>query len=226
MDQMQEDFFQQLYETWFPKLCHYAASVVKDPHVAEEIVQDTFLAALGKLEGLSQAENPERWLLKTAKNKTLHYFRAQATRRKRLLSLEAEGIDPASPNAAILALEEAQQDTLEETYALIRTVLKPEELLLLHRIAIEGKSYHDTAAELGCSLWACQKRMQRIRKKLQPALAQQHREDGTAPAEHEGKEAKERWNPPPENARTRPQRNDHNRVICCFTGGSPQPRGK
>lgn len=73
MEHMQEAFFQQLYETWFPKLCRYVASAVHDPHAAEEIVQDTFLAALGNLALLIQAEYSERWLLKTAKYKTLHY---------------------------------------------------------------------------------------------------------------------------------------------------------
>ena len=37
---------------------------------------------------------------------------------------------------------------------------------MLKRIAIERACYSDVAQELGISLWACQKRMQRIRQKL------------------------------------------------------------
>ena len=170
MDQMQEAFFEQLYKNWFPKLFHYISAAVSDPHAAEEIVQDTFLSALGKLDLLAQAEHPERWLLKKAKNKTLHYFRDQATRRDRLRTLDDQVL-PACPNQAITALEEGHQESLAQTHAVIRQTLRPEELSLLRQIALEGKSYQETAASLGCSLWACQKRMQRIRQKLRTALA-------------------------------------------------------
>ena len=74
MDQMQEAFFEQLYKNWFPKLFHYISAAVSYPHAAEEIVQDTFLSALGKLDLLAQAEHPERWLLKTAKTRPCTIF--------------------------------------------------------------------------------------------------------------------------------------------------------
>lgn len=181
MDQLQEAFFEQLYERWFPKLFRYISAAVSDSHAAEEIVQDTFLTALGKLDLLAQAEHPERWLLKTAKNKTLHYFRDQATRRDRLRTLDDQVL-PARPSQAITALEEGHQESLAQTHAVIRQTLRPEELSLLRQIALEGKSYQETAASLGCSLWACQKRMQRIRQKLRTALAGRDAAARTAPS--------------------------------------------
>lgn len=93
-----------------------------------------------------------------------------------------------------MALEDAE--ALAETHALLRQVLKPEELRLLQRIAFEGKSYLDTAAELGCSLWACQKRMQRVRQKLRAALARQNQQAAPPPAPEERREPQDGSKPP------------------------------
>ena len=50
MDREKEAFFEQLYQQWFFKLLRYAGVAVKNHHVAEEIVQDTFLVALQKVD--------------------------------------------------------------------------------------------------------------------------------------------------------------------------------
>ena len=77
MDREKEAFFDQLYQQWFFKLLRYAGVAVKNHHVAEEIVQDTFLVALQKVDYLFASEEPGRWLKQTVKYKILHYFREQ-----------------------------------------------------------------------------------------------------------------------------------------------------
>ena len=166
MNPEQAAFFDRFYEEWFPKLCRYALAAVKNPHVAEEIVQDAFLVAMRKIDSLMEAEAPERWMKKTVKYKILHYFRAQKQDRERLVSLEEGGtVEPVAPDL-LAQVEEAETEALEQTRRHIRELLKPEELALLRKIALEGKSYQEVSQELGISLWACQKRVQRIRKKI------------------------------------------------------------
>ena len=55
--------------------------------------------------------------------------------------------------------------------------MKEEEQQLLRKIAWEEKSYETAAEELGLSLWACQKRMQRLRRKIRKALEAYHGEE-------------------------------------------------
>ena len=138
-------------------------------HRAEEIAQDTFHTAVGKIDTLMKADEPIRWLKRTAKNKIRNAQRADRQRYlKRYLSLDAPET-PAVSSAgsvedAIIEQEDKQQRaSVEET---IRQTLTPTEITMLKRIAIERACYSDVAQELGISLWACQKRMQRIRQKL------------------------------------------------------------
>ena len=136
MDQTQRALLSTLYERWYGVLHRYAQWAVGDALLAEEIVQETFLAAVPKIEELAAGEHPERWLIQTAKYKALHVLREQARQR-------------------------AKNTVLEESLA------APDQL------------GHQAAAErLGLSLWSCQKRMQRIRKKLR---AQRRKLEGGTP---------------------------------------------
>ena len=114
--------------------------------MAEEIVQETFLAAVPKIEELAAGEHPERWLIQTAKYKALHVLREQARQRAKNTVLEA--------------------------------LLSPEEVALLRMVALEKLGHQAAAERLGLSLWSCQKRMQRIRKKLR---AQRRKLEGGTP---------------------------------------------
>mgnify|MGYP001624421429 FL=1 len=59
--------------------------------------------------------------------------------------------------------EKVREGSIEKR---IQNTLSHEELSLLKSIVLEQKPYIEVSKELGISIWACQKRMQRIRKKL------------------------------------------------------------
>ena len=173
MDREKEAFFDQLYQQWFFKLLRYAGVAVKNHHVAEEIVQDTFLVALQKVDYLFASEEPGRWLKQTVKYKILHYFREQ--KRDQILLLPLEDGKPGEPMGAGGIERSEEKEAISKLWETIHRELKPEERVLLQKISVEGKSYQEAAIELGCSVGACQKRMQRLRLKLREAL----RKDGT-----------------------------------------------
>ena len=60
MDQTQRALLSTLYERWYGVLHRYAQWAVGDALLAEEIVQETFLAAVPKIEELAAGEHPER----------------------------------------------------------------------------------------------------------------------------------------------------------------------
>ena len=88
MDQTQRALLSTLYERWYGVLHRYAQWAVGDALLAEEIVQETFLAAVPKIEELAAGEHPERWLIQTAKYKALHVLREQARQRAKNTVLE------------------------------------------------------------------------------------------------------------------------------------------
>lgn len=136
---------------------------LRDHHQAEEAVQETFLSALPKAAEVTALDRPEGWLMQTVKHKVLHLRREQDRRRARMLPLEEKLPAPdrlgqweESEDAALLWQQATQR-------------LSPQEAELLRLVALEEQSQQAAAEEMGLSLWACQKRLQRIRKSSGPS---------------------------------------------------------
>ena len=162
MDQTQRALLSTLYERWYGVLHRYAQWAVGDALLAEEIVQETFLAAVPKIEELAAGEHPERWLIQTAKYKALHVLREQARQRAKNTVLEES-----------LAAPDQLGQWEDREYA-----GQLWEKALLRMVALEKLGHQAAAERLGLSLWSCQKRMQRIRKKLR---AQRRKLEGGTP---------------------------------------------
>jgi RNA polymerase sigma-70 factor (ECF subfamily) len=69
-------------ETWVDRygdyLYRFAVSRVRDPAVAEDLVQETFLAALGSTKRFESRSSPKTWLTGILKHKIVDYFRRKA----------------------------------------------------------------------------------------------------------------------------------------------------
>ena len=89
----QEEFFTVLYREYFNQIKLYAMAHISDPHRAEEIAQDTFHTAVEKIDTLMKADEPIRWLKRTAKNKIRNEQRTRQRYLKRYLSLDAPECD-------------------------------------------------------------------------------------------------------------------------------------
>lgn len=159
----EKEFFDALYTRFFPDVYRYTQAIVQDPSVAEEVAQDVFLTALLHLDELLAAEQPKRWLLKTAKYKCMHVFRSRAQWKKWMIPWEDLGREPTAQDH-LGQVEE--REALHQAKARIQSLLTEEELTLVQLVALEEKSYQAAAQALGITVAACQKRMQRIRKKL------------------------------------------------------------
>ncbi|WP_191396668.1 RNA polymerase sigma factor [Flavonifractor sp. An306] len=164
----QDVFFTMLYRNYFNQIKLYVLSYVSDINRAEEIAQDTFHTAMDKIDDLMKADEPIRWLKRTAKNKVSNEQRTRQRYLKRYLSID----DPLAPvlvsaisleDEVIERDEKVREGSIEKR---IQNTLSHEELSLLKSIVLEQKPYIEVSKELGISIWACQKRMQRIRKKL------------------------------------------------------------
>lgn len=160
----QEEFFDRLYREYFWKLKRYSLLYLNESQ-AEEIVQDAFHEAVEKIDSLYIHENPGGWLMNTLKNKIRNCQRTNRRDLLRLVSLDAEpAMQAAAPGNAEDRME--QQEALASASERIGQALSPDELYLLRRIAYGNASHKEVAAELGISVWASQKRLERIRDKL------------------------------------------------------------
>lgn len=169
----QDAFFEELYRQYVEKLVRYASHKL-DRNIAQDVVQDTFHDAIRNVDKLMIHENPGGWLMQTVKYKIMENQRRQIRYTQRFLSLDSDElfVSPSSPDDFV---SELCQSHLASPIEKIRHVLTEEEMYLLKRLIIDKASHLDVAAELGITVWTCQKRLERIRKKLYRSFPERHK---------------------------------------------------
>lgn len=173
----QELFFEQLYRNLFPELKIYAIKSLRNDAQAEEVVQDTFHEALQKIDILICHENPEAWLVLTLRNKIRNYRRSIGKERDRILSLDAGVIEELGwADVTIEAV--LNKLTVHDTERQVRQALTDEEQYILRRLVFEEATHREIAQELGISVWTSQKRLERIRNKLEKIFPGYRRKRG------------------------------------------------
>lgn len=164
------EFLENLYRAYYFRLTLYVQTVLGDEHRAEEIVQDTFHTAVLKIEALMQHPAPFAWLKRTAKNKALNSRTVQQRYERHFLQLSEE----LKKNLA--APDDVEQTVLARLVeeptarARLRQLLSEEELFLLQKLVLEDATHLEVAKAMGITVWTCQKRWQRLRKKLDENL--------------------------------------------------------
>lgn len=144
-----------LYLEMYFLLFSYAQNMLRDRSLAEEAIQDTFRIACAKADNLLYSPNPKGWLLNTLK-----YVIKNKTRCRAYLinSLELdENIIPGDPD--VLDIDFMYSD-----------LTNSEDYKLLKKIALDKYSMLEAAKEMGISVEACKKRVQRAKKKLKKVL--------------------------------------------------------
>ena len=148
---------EKLYKEMYPALRVYALRILEDEAMAEEVVQDAFCVACARREQFLTSPNPQGWIMLTLKHVMQNTLRAQA-KLKALLALDA-GAKQASGEPDLMSVD-----------LLFCDVSDSEDFRLLKQIALERCTILELSEELGVSVEACKKRVQRARKRLQKKL--------------------------------------------------------
>lgn len=164
----EDAFIEYLFQEHGRRLTLYATSVLRDPEKAQDVVQDVFHEAVLHIDVVRNHENTGGWLMKTLKNKLSEYLRARSRYIRLFLSLDTDFRSDSIAAPEPTGVLEARDDI--SALRKIEQVLTPEELHLLKRLIIDQASHLEVAMELGISVYASQKRLERIRRKLYKAF--------------------------------------------------------
>ena len=129
----------------------------KDPDVASDLTQETFIRALTKITKLKDPKSCKSWILSVAKNLFLDQQRTQ--RSNEMVPLE---------DAVHLAAVEESTDT-ELKLEMLREALShldPSDRIVIVCVDLEGQSYADAAVVVGVSENALRSRLHRARQRL------------------------------------------------------------
>lgn len=158
----EDAFIEKLYQDTFRLLWAYAMSKLNNSALAQEVVQDAFIEAVKNIDKLMSHENPNGWMKNTVKYKVKHAERSFNRYILRFISLDT---DISIENVGS-SIEDGHNPNMFDIMEKIHRILTADEWDLLRKIALEKVPYKDVAAELGITIWTCQKRVQRIREKL------------------------------------------------------------
>ena len=145
---METGTFDEIYESYFDSVYRYVLSLSKNPHVAEEITQETFFKALRSLDQFRGDSSVKSWLCAIAKNIWI------SEQRKR----KAQPIDEASslPDTGISPEESiVRQDESMRIHRLLHCLDEPyREVFTLRTLG--QLSFRDIGELFGKSAnWAC-----------------------------------------------------------------------
>lgn len=155
LNREQDEVIELLYREMYASLCNYAMNALDDRQLAEEAVQDAFRIACMRPDSLMGSDNRKGWLMSTLKNVICNIRRSRA--RLNNLVISAVSIDD-------LKIEAPSSDnSFEMIYS---DLLGQDDFELLKMIVINKYTMLEASTELGVSVEACKKRVQRAKRKL------------------------------------------------------------
>lgn len=154
----QPDAFRAFYEEALPRVYayffHRCGGVVS---VAENLTQETFMAAVSEMKKGTNVSAPVPWVLGIARHKLLDFYRRQK-REQREATMSWEGL---SADDDLLAARE--DDTRESALAALGAVPAPQRAALVLRY-LDGMSVPEVARALGKSVRATESLLARGRE--------------------------------------------------------------
>ncbi|MCD8355764.1 MAG: sigma-70 family RNA polymerase sigma factor [Clostridia bacterium] len=157
----QDEEIKRLYLEMYDLLMSYAKGVLEDYALAEEAVQETFRIACSKPEDLLSSKNPNGWLTNTLKNVMSNTKRTRARLNHLFMVLIQLNEWSAEVDGGELDVD-----------VLYANLTDDKDYQLLKKVVLEQRTMLEVSSELGISLEACAKRVQRAKKALKKKLSE------------------------------------------------------
>lgn len=157
MTQEEGVFFEKFYRDHVQMLVVYAYRFVRNWDDAKEIVQESFITGMVKIDQFFGSENHLGWIKSTVRKKAQNFNKVRKSRAAIMSSL---------PNPDLVRPANYNNSVIDAPSAHCAELLTEQEFLLFKRIIIEGEPYRDVAKDSGLTEGACRKRIERILVKL------------------------------------------------------------
>lgn len=158
-----EQEFAAIFDAYSVRIYRYLCSLLRDPALAEDLAQDTFVKAYRALRHLPPPENLNAWLYAIATNTALSVLR----RRRLIAWLPLFGSAETAEQVTTqdVAAAAGERDLIQRTMALLP---KSDVACLLLRFE-HGLDYAEVAVALGTTVQAARMRVSRARAAFREA---------------------------------------------------------
>ena len=158
LEAAEREYIRGLYLAHYPALRRYAWSLGFRGEAVEDWLHETFLVAIRRIDEVKRCDNPGAWLTQVLRNVIGNALRSMKYAARLAEELRAE-----------MGEGEAYRDE-PDPGTLYSGLVKDEELRLLLRFYLEGRSQKELALELGIDEGTCAKRIQRAKAHLKAAM--------------------------------------------------------
>lgn len=145
-------------------LTAFARRRLEDPELAADVLQESLLKAIAKIDQLEDEDRLLPWLYRILRRTIIDALRAKGAEQDRVRRVEAELLADDSWEAPAL------QEEVCGCYRFLLPTLKPEYAEVLEALDLEGQSTRDVAARLGITPNNLKVRRHRARKQLRQRL--------------------------------------------------------
>ena len=152
-------------------LVAYLRSLGADAHLAEDLAQETFLAAYQSLDSFDEGGNLGGWLRGIARNKTLMHWRAAAVRPP--LSTDARCVEGIDEVFEAMDRQKEESDWWEDRREILRQCIAQLSSSLrraIERVYSEGETLDEAAATLSSTRLAIGQRLSRARNQIRQCV--------------------------------------------------------
>jgi len=150
-----------LVDEWVPRVYRFALRLSGDPHVADDLTQETFARAWRSKGRLRDPSAARVWLFRIAHN----LWRDRLRRGRSPVERAGPADEAVLPLHPALDDQVAARDELERALAALDT-LPPRQRDVLYLIAVEGLNAAEVAAVLGITADAAKATLSLARKKM------------------------------------------------------------
>ena len=127
MTQEQILFFEESYTKYYRMMVQTVLPIVGSRDIAEDIVADTFLILLAKINSVMEHEQPVKWLFRVLKNNAISEYRAQCRHAAAPLeeSMLPKGLSASEQRILTLRLaEDMDYSTISEKLGISETACR------------------------------------------------------------------------------------------------------
>jgi len=154
--------FERLYRTTVGRVYALCLRMTGDPHLAEELTQESYLIAWQKLAGFRGDSAFSTWLHRVAVNLVLSDRRRQSRRD------EQSSGEPEATRAEAAAATRSPATTIDLERAIARLPNRARTVFVLHDV--EGYRHHEIAELAGMAVGTSKAQLSRARRLLREAL--------------------------------------------------------
>ncbi|WP_190284831.1 RNA polymerase sigma factor [Bacillus sp. S3] len=156
--------FSEVYRLYYKRLFHISFSITRDLHLAEDVVQESFIKAMKKVDTIEDEKKMGAWLSVIATRTAIDYVRSE--RKKKAVLMEQEMLECLGKEMKQNVEEEVEFELLTEqvNHAIGKLTLEYQDVLKL-KIG-QGLKEHEIASVLNLKPSTVKIRIYRARKKL------------------------------------------------------------